>query len=108
MCHLVRQQQPEAAFGGSPARPASERPSPRWVVGAGAALLASFALAAFVAPGTPAPLSAKEAAAVPVVARTVATPATGVVEAGSGLVDDGVPATPEVARAGAGNCHHGL
>lgn len=106
MCHVVGQQYAEPEPRGS-APPALERLRPRWAAAAGAALIGTFALA-FVSPSTEPPVpEAKPATAVtPVVAKSGMGPDR-VVEPAAGL-DDGVPTVAGKAKAGLGNCSHGM
>jgi hypothetical protein len=113
MCYLVRNHQARAEEGGSAQVPPSlGRVRPRWTGAVAAALIGGFALAAIVAPSStssptlrdrqasaPAPIESSAAAAVPMAAR---------VETGAPPVDDGVPNNSDVAKAGMGQCHHGL
>jgi hypothetical protein len=112
MCYLVRHHQAGAAEGGSaPVPPSLDRVRPRWIGAVAAAIIGGVALAAIVAPSStsapmrnsesavPAPITSNAAAAVPIAAM---------VETGSAPVDDGVPNTSDVAKAGVGQCHHGL
>jgi hypothetical protein len=113
MCYLVRHHQARATEGGSaPVPPSLDRVRSRWAGAVGAALIGGLAVAAIVAPSStssptlrdmesaaPAPIASSTAAAVPMAA---------VVETGSAPVEDGAPSTSEVAKAGMGQCHHGL
>lgn len=109
MCYMVRQQQ-QATQAGAGTTPPSIELRPRWLAAAGAALIASFAVAALVVPsGTSSRADVRDTAApLPVASRTAATPAGPVLEQTSLSVDDDVPTAPGASRAGAGNCHHGL
>jgi hypothetical protein len=108
MCYLVRQHQAEAGRE-SPATPPSFNVRPRWIGAAAATLVGGLALAAFVAPSSAPLLSAREAAApAPIVARTTPVPVAAVVEQVSTGVDDGVPTSSDVVKAGTGPCHHDL
>ena len=110
MCYLVRQQQAGAEHGSTLPPGVVDRIRPRWVGAAAAALVGGLALAAFVAPpSTPPQQEAKPGTVAPVAARTMgAAPTTPVLEQTSTSLDDGVPAASDVAKSGAGNCHHGL
>jgi hypothetical protein len=113
MCYLVRHHQARAGEGGSaPQPPSLDRIRPRWAGAVAAALIGGLAVAAIIAPSStssptlrdresaaPAPIASSAAAAVPMAAM---------VETGSAPVDDGVPSTSDVAKAGMGQCHHGL
>lgn len=113
MCYLIRSQQRAAAqpADGTPPR-VSRDLRPRWVGAAAATLLGTVALAAMLAP---APLSrqgdAKPAAAaiVPDHAKVALTPVSTTGTVRSLPADDGVPASPDTAKASdGGDCHHGL
>jgi hypothetical protein len=110
MCYLVRQQQPEAAEGtGLTVPPALDRLRSRWVGAAAATLVGGLALAAVLSgpQSSPPQAMAREGAIVPARMGSPAQPAnTGTERALA--PDDGVPTTPDTARAGAGPCHHGL
>jgi hypothetical protein len=112
MCHLVREQQAGAAERGGATLPPGldNRLRPRWVGAAAAVLIGGFAVAALVAPAPTSPLlAARESAApAPLASRTSALPTAGGAEQGALPVDDGVPSSPDVAKAGIGHCHHGL
>jgi hypothetical protein len=110
MCYLVRQQQAGAEHGSALPPGSGNSIRPRWVGAATAALVGGLALAALVAPTSMAPqLEAKPATAAPVAARAMgAAPTIPVLEQTSTSLDDGVPGAAEVAKSGAGNCHHGL
>ncbi|MDB5940797.1 MAG: hypothetical protein JWQ13_363 [Ramlibacter sp.] len=112
MCYLVRRQQAEAAGAAVPPSQAPQRLRPRLIAAVAAAVFGGLALAALTAaPPTPSLSSQQDAApSAPLVTRAATVPTAGVVEVGSGPVDDGVPAagTRDVANAGVGHCHHGL
>jgi hypothetical protein len=111
MCYLVPHEQADAARGGATPQPGEGLRS-RWIGAAGLALIGGLAMAALVLPPMTPPQSgvAEPAAAIPVLARTAAPPASLVVEqrSGSTAVDDGVPSATEVSKAGSGYCHHGM
>jgi hypothetical protein len=115
MCHLVRQQNPATAAQGDAALPPATDGLPRWVGAGAAALIGGLALAAiFTPPAMVPPLHARESTA-PAAVTTVHVPvpvegpaAALAGRAGAMPADDGVPAAPEVAKAGLGHCHHGL
>lgn len=113
MCYLVRHHQAGAAEGaGAPIPPSVARARPRWVgAAAAAALIGGLAVAAIVAPSsTSAPLRDRESAApAPITSSAAASvPMAAAVETGSTSQDDGVPTSSDVAKAGMGQCHHGL
>ena len=112
MCYLVRHHQAGAAEGSSaPQPPSLDRVRPRWIGAVAAALIGGLALAAIVAPSsTSAPVRDRESAApAPITSSAaVVVPVAAVVEPGSAPVDDGVPTPSDVAKAGMGECHHGL
>jgi hypothetical protein len=111
MCYLVREKQAEAAErGGATLPPSLNRLRPRWAGAVAAALIGGLAVAALVAPpSTPPLLNTKDSAPAPLASRAVTVPAAAVVEQGSALpVDDGVPSTSDVVKAGMGHCDHGL
>ena len=108
MCYLVRQHQAEAGRESS-ATPPSFNVRPRWIGAAAATLVGGLALAAFVAPSSTPLVSAKEAAGpAPITAKAAAAPLVPVVERASIGVDDGVPSSADVVKAGSGPCHHDL
>jgi hypothetical protein len=114
MCYLVRQQQAEAAPGGSVEPPGFGSVRPRWVGAAAAMLIGGLAVAAaLVTTPSQAPQvqSAREAGApLPVATRSTPLPAAaGGVEQTALPMDDGVPgSSTEMVKAGAGGCSHGL
>ena len=112
MCYLVRHHQAGAAEGGSaPVPPSVDRVRPRWVGAVGAALIGGLAVAAIVAPSstsTPTLRDRESAAPAPITSSAAAVPMAAVVETGSAPVDDGAPNTSDVAKAGMGQCEHGL
>ena len=114
MCYLVREQRAGAAeHGGATIPPGLDRVRSRWAGAVAAALIGGVALAALVAPSTTStssmpPQMRDSAPAVPVASKSVAVPGGAVVEQSSGLLDDGVPGTTDVAKAGLGHCQHGL
>ena len=109
MCYLVRHQQAEAGRGSPATPPSFDGLRPRWIGAAAATLVGGLALAAFVVPSSTPLLTAQEAAGpAPIVAKTEPVPLVPVVEPSSVQVDDGVPASSEMAKAGSGLCHHGL
>jgi len=108
MCTLVREPQAAPERGGAAAPSASVRP--RWAGAAVAMLVGGLAVAALVVP-SPQPSEVKASATVPfapLVSKSDGVPLTPVVEQRSSLMDDGVPAAPDVANAKAGNCSHGM
>ena len=108
MCYLVRQHQAEAGRESS-ATPPSFNVRPRWIGAAAATLVGGLALAAFVAPSSTPLVSAKEAAGpAPIAAKAAPAPMVPVVERTSIGVDDGVPSSADVVKAGSGPCHHDL
>jgi hypothetical protein len=111
MCHLVREASAAADTGSDTQAAPPLRVPPRWAGALGAALVSGLALAALVVPApVPQEASAQPPAAsvAPVVLKTEPV-ATGAMGAGpSPGVDDGVPASPDVAKAGVGGCHHDL
>jgi hypothetical protein len=112
MCYLVRQQQGEAVPGAAPEPPGSAGLRPRWVGAAALTVMGGIALAASLITTPPASQQADSAvergAPAPVAARSEQLPG-GAIEQTSLPMDDGVPAsTKDVAKAGAGHCHHGL
>jgi hypothetical protein len=109
MCYLARQHQAEAGRDSPVTPPSFNGLRPRWIGAAAATLVGGLALAAFVAPSSTPRLDVKEPAApAPIVARTTPVPLVPVVEQGSAPLDDGVPTSSDVAKAGADPCHHGL
>jgi hypothetical protein len=112
MCYVVRQQQAEAAGAAVPPSQVPQRLRPRLVAAVAAAVFGGFALDALTGSPSAPPLSSQkdEAPTAPLVTRAATVPTSGVVEVGSGPVDDGVPtaSTRDVANAGVGHCHHGL
>jgi hypothetical protein len=110
MCYLVRHQQPEPKHDGTPVGSGLDRLRPRWI-GVGAAALATGLAVAASLVSTPAtaPIVPQEraAAATIVTVKDAAVPAAGGGEQRSMPVDDGVPGS-DVAKAGKGDCHHGL
>jgi hypothetical protein len=108
MCYLVREHKAAAAEpSGTP--PGVDRLRARWVGGVTAALIGGFALATLDAPPPAAPTEqAREAApAVPFAARSSVIPPAPL-EQSAMPADDGVPTATEIAKAHAGDCHHGL
>ena len=112
MCYLVRQQQPEPERGGVTPPSGFERMRPRWAGATVAMVIGGLAIAAAVLlpPPSAARLEVQERAALaPVTPRATLVPtATPVADQRTLPADDGVPGTPDVAKAGAGPCHHGL
>ena len=109
MCYLVRHQQAEAGRESSATPPSFNGLRPRWIGAAAATLVGGLALAAFVAPSSTPRLTAKEAAGpAPITAKMSPVPLVPVVEQGPAGVDDGVPTSSDVAKAGSGPCHHGM
>ena len=112
MCYLVRHHQARAGEGGSARQPPSlDRIRPRWAGAVAAALIGGLAVAAIIAPSsTSSPTLRDKESVAPAVASTAgaAVPMAAVVDMGSAPADDGVPNTSEVAKAGMGQCHHGL
>jgi hypothetical protein len=118
MCYLLHQRQPEAEPSGTGVPPSLGRVRPRWIGAAVATLIGSLAVAAGlgVPLWTSPPPSAKAVAApaapavpTPLASRSISLPIVPVVEQTSGpVVDDGVPTSSDVAKAGMGDCHHGL
>jgi hypothetical protein len=111
MCYLVRHHQPGAAEGRSaPVPPSLDRVRSRWAGAVGGALIGGLAVAAIVAPSlTSPPLPDRESAApAPITSSAAAVPMAAVIETGSTPADDGVPSTSDVAKAGMGQCEHGL
>ena len=114
MCHLVR----EASAAGEPGSATQAAPPlrvpPRWAGALGAALVGGLALAALVVPApvpqeaSAQPPVATAATLLPVVLKSEAVPATAGAGGPSLGVDDGVPASPNVTKAGLGGCHHDL
>lgn len=108
MCYLIRQQHAEAASGAAAPAPTVPHVRPRWVGAATAAAIAAMALAALLAPTSTARVNeVSSAAAAPVAPRADITPVSTGGDQRSLPADDGVPGT-ETAKAGAGNCSHGL
>lgn len=110
MCYLVRE---HAAAAGQAAQPGREGPAqlrPRWAGAAAATLVGGLALAALLFPASlpPAVSASPPAAAVPLQTSLGAAPATPAGAQQTPMVDDGVPGTPEVAKAAYGGCHHGM
>lgn len=110
MCYLIREQQARAAErGGSAIPPSLNGPRPRWIGAIAAALIGGLAVAALVAPpSTSPPLITQDSAPAPIASTAVTVPTAAVVERGSLPVDDGVPSASDVAKAGMGDCNHGL
>lgn len=108
MCYLIRQAQPEAEAqrGGTAPTPGMLPPRRRWAGAVAATLVGGLAVAALVAPPSPAPPSGARDPAAPMAARMAPAPATPVVEQTSVPVDDGVPAS--VMKAGGRECSHAL
>ena len=110
MCYMIRQTQSEPERAGTTLPPSLDRLRARWIGAVAAALIGGLAVAALVAPASSPPLvnATQPAVLAPIAVRTPAVPATGVVEQTSLPVDDGVPSTSDVAKAGLGHCEHGL
>ena len=112
MCYLVRQHQAGAGEGASaPQPPSVDRVRPRWAGAVAAALIGGLAVAAIIAPSTtstPTLRDRESAAPAPIATSAAPVPMAGVVETGLAPADDGVPSTSDVAKAGIGQCHHGL
>jgi len=110
MCYLIRQPQSEAERGATTPSPSLNPPQPRWIAAIAATLIGGLAVAAFVVPPSSPPLMNAKHSAAPaqVASRTPLAPTTAVVEQTSSLVDDGVPASTDVVKAGLGHCEHGL
>ena len=116
MCYLVRHHQAGAAEGASaPQTPGVDRVRPRWAGAVAAALIGGLAVAAIVAPSPTSQMSAplrdrESTAPAPITSSAAASvPMAAAVETGSPSQDDGVPSTSsDVAKAGMGQCHHGL
>ena len=110
MCYIIRETQSEPERGGATLPPSLDRLRARWIAAGAATLIGGLALAALVVPASTPPLmSAKQSAPLaPVASRTSAVPATAVVEQVSAPVDDGVPTTSDVVKAGLGHCHHDM
>ncbi len=105
MCYLVREPRAGAAGSGGASQPTGpDRLRPRWIGAIAAALMASLAVAAIVAPSPSTLSNAKQSEApAPLAAKLTAVPAAGVERTAAPLaVDDEVP------RAAAGHCDHGL
>jgi hypothetical protein len=110
MCYLVRERQAGAAeHNGATIPPSLERLHPRWIGAVAAVLIGGVAVAALVAPAPTSPaLNTKAAPAAPLASTSVLVPAAAIVEQTSGPIDDGVPSTSNMAKAGMGHCEHGL
>lgn len=109
MCYLVRERQAGMAEpGGATVPPSIDRLRPRWAGAIAAALIGGVAVAALVAPSTPPLSTVKDSARAPLVSSAPAVPTATVVEQGSAPVDDGVPTSSDVVKAGLGHCDHGL
>ena len=111
MCYLVREHQAGASEPGGAVLPPSRGPlRPRSIGAVVAVLMAGVAVAALVAPpATSLRADTKDAAPViPLASKTAILPTATGVEKSSLPVDDGVPSPSDVAKAGAGECHHGL
>lgn len=117
MCYVVRHHHSAAVESGAPASETQEQPTgmrPRWAGAAvAAALIGGVALAAsYVSPSAERSPAAERTAApaAPVAAagtqEIIRTSTSG---GGTSLpADDGVPTSPDVARAAAGPCEHGM
>jgi hypothetical protein len=108
MCYLVREQQARAAErGGATLPPSFDRLRPRWIGAVAAALIGGLAVAALVAPPSTSPLlNTKDSAApAPLASRAEAVPTAAVVGQGSAPLDDGVPSSSDMVKAGMGHCH---
>lgn len=110
MCYLVRQQQAEAATGGTAPHDTMRGARPRWAGAATAALVAGLAVAALVVPAGQREWREAEAAAAPAAMplKTADVRATPVAARTMLPVDDGVPTAPDRAGAAAAPCQHGL
>jgi hypothetical protein len=111
MCYLIREQQAGASEArGATLPPSIDRLRPRWIAALAAALIGGVAVAALVAPPSTSPLlKTKDSAPAVSLASGVAVPtAAAALERGSAPLDDGVPSTSDVVKAGLGHCTHGL
>lgn len=109
MCYLIREQRAGAAQGGEAALPQNpDSLRPRWAGAVAATLIGGFAVAAMVAPPSAPPRAADSAAPAPIAASAVAVPTETTSRQSSSPVDDGVPAAPDTAKAGMGDCSHAL